>query len=119
MGVTTRRRVPDEEILKFFVDSRRPFQTAKDVAKEFDMERQSAHRRLQALHEEGRMKKEKVGAHAVVWWLPADDTGSRAPASPLEQLAGIASADEADAIEARSQEWREDFDVEVGGGNGS
>lgn len=64
--------ISDERILDVFRRSVRPFQTASDVADRFDIARQSAHRRLQSLYEEGRLNKETVGAHAVVWWLQED-----------------------------------------------
>ncbi|MFB6188654.1 MAG: helix-turn-helix transcriptional regulator [Halapricum sp.] len=61
------------DIVRFFKSATRPFQTATDIADHFGISRTTAHRRLEDLQEEGTLKKEKVGARAVVWWLPDED----------------------------------------------
>ena len=47
----------------------RPFVTANDVADSLGVARQTAHKHLQRLHEEGNLNKRKVGGSAVIWWF--------------------------------------------------
>jgi predicted ArsR family transcriptional regulator len=109
-STSARGGASNADVLKFFREAPRPFQTASDVAEEFGVERQTAHRWLQNLHDAGDLEKEKVGARAVVWWLANNDA---APAEPLRQLVGIATEDEADSIRERSEEWRKEFNEEM------
>jgi len=61
--------VTDDEILRLVQTADRPFTTASEVADRAGMVRQTAHKHLQRLHDEGKIEKKKVGAHAVIWWL--------------------------------------------------
>lgn len=49
----------------------RPFVTAKEIANVVGMTRQGAHRRLDQLHEDGKVKKYKPGRGAI-WWVDED-----------------------------------------------
>jgi len=49
--------------------SSRPFVTANDMAECLGVARQTAHKHLQRLHEEGNLNKRKVGGSAVIWWF--------------------------------------------------
>jgi DNA-binding IclR family transcriptional regulator len=64
--------VSEQAILSFFTESERPYQTARDVGDRFDLDRSTAYRRLQRLADEGQLRKDEVGARAVVWWMPAE-----------------------------------------------
>jgi response regulator of citrate/malate metabolism len=64
--------VTDDNILAFFQQGERPFHTASEVADEFELDRSTAYRRLDDLHEQGRLEKTDVGARAVVWWQPQE-----------------------------------------------
>lgn len=46
----------------------RPFVTAQEIADTINMSRQGAHRRLDQLHEAGKVKKYKPGRGAI-WWI--------------------------------------------------
>ena len=50
-------------------ESRYPFVTASDIAESLDVARQTAHKHLQRLHEEGQLRKRKIGSSAVIWWF--------------------------------------------------
>lgn len=49
----------------------RPFVTAKEIANVIGMSRQGAHRRLDQLHSDGKVKKYKPGRGAI-WWVDDD-----------------------------------------------
>ena len=59
----------DYDIWSFIFNAERPFQAAGDVAEHFDIDRSQAYRRLQRMSDDGELRKEKVGARAVVWWI--------------------------------------------------
>lgn len=61
--------VSDENIIKYFSQFDEPVLTSMDIAEAFDISQQAAHSRLSNLHEEGILKRRKVGGRAVVWWL--------------------------------------------------
>lgn len=65
-------KTADEEILAYFSQAERPFQTANTVAEQFGFDRSQAYRRLQQLADEGVLEKTKVGGRAVVWWISDD-----------------------------------------------
>lgn len=62
--------VSDDDVIQLIVKADRPFATTSTVADAFDIDQSTAYRRLQRLAADGRLKKEKVGANAVVWWIP-------------------------------------------------
>jgi len=53
----------------------RPFVTSTDLADHVGMSRQAIHRRLDNLHEEGRIKKYKPGRGAI-WWVEQSQQAS-------------------------------------------
>jgi Mn-dependent DtxR family transcriptional regulator len=59
-----------EDVLKVMRESDQPFLTAGEIVQEVDVTRKTVHDRLEELHENGVVNKKKVGARAVVWWLP-------------------------------------------------
>lgn len=64
-----------EDVLKLFRESEDPVLTAVEVADAFDISSQAANKRLKRLENRGELKRKRVGAAAVVYWLPgsADD----------------------------------------------
>lgn len=61
------------DVLIAMRDMHAPFATSKDVAKAVGSSPDTARRKLIELHKDGPIKRRKVGANAVVWWIP--DTG--------------------------------------------
>lgn len=61
-------KVTDGEILEFIQQFPEPVVTAKEVADEFGIQRQSAHERLKKLNENNRVERKEVGP-AVVWYI--------------------------------------------------
>jgi len=61
--------VDDETVLEAVEDAGR-IATARDVADALECTREAAYQRLSALHEDGLVKRRKVGGRAVVWWKP-------------------------------------------------
>lgn len=43
--------------------------TTQEIADELPIQKRSVYDRLNKLHDEGRIRKKKVGAKGVVWWL--------------------------------------------------
>lgn len=79
-------QVTDTDVIELFRNHPDPVLTAGDVAEEFELSRQGANKRLKQLHQKGKLERRKVGARAVVWWLPtdydrADSQASRLPSS--------------------------------------
>ena len=58
------------DLASCFVERNEPVLTSSDVAEELGITQQGAHHKLQRAHENGVVKKKKVGARAVVWWIP-------------------------------------------------
>lgn len=69
--------VSDQAILSSFTEGERPYQTASSVGEQFDIDRSTAYRRLQRLVDDGPLRKDEVGARAVVWWLPKEASSER------------------------------------------
>jgi len=44
-----------------------------------------------------------------------DDGETAASASPLTEITGLLTDEEADRAEAKQREWRKDFETEIGG----
>jgi len=65
-----KQTVSDEEIISAFESNEAPFMTAIELAEEFEMTRQWAHNRLQALYEDDTINRKKAGSRNVIWWLP-------------------------------------------------
>jgi predicted transcriptional regulator len=62
-----------DDVLTAMRDMDAPFATNKDVAEAVGCSPDTARRKLTELHEDGPVERRKVGANAVVWWIP--DTG--------------------------------------------
>ena len=58
------------DLASCFVQSGEPVLTATEVADQLGITQQGAHHKLQRAHERGAVEKKKVGARAVVWWVP-------------------------------------------------
>lgn len=71
------RTVTDENVLDALttVHDEYPVATTGDVADLLDVSTEPVRRRLHDLHDEGRVERRKVGARAVVWWLPSSNGG--------------------------------------------
>ncbi|WP_227379663.1 helix-turn-helix domain-containing protein [Haladaptatus halobius] len=59
-----------EDILAAIRESAFPAVTARWVVDIFGIERSSAHRRLEELHEEGEVERGKLSPRVVIWWIP-------------------------------------------------
>ncbi|WP_255767555.1 hypothetical protein [Haladaptatus halobius] len=53
-------------------ESEFPAVTARWVADTLGIERPSAHRRLEELHEDGRVERGKFSSRVVIWWIPEE-----------------------------------------------
>ncbi|PSP89930.1 hypothetical protein BRC90_02835 [Halobacteriales archaeon QS_4_69_34] len=65
-----KRTVTDEEILNLIDSFDQPVVTARQVAEELEFSNQGANNRLRKLENEGEVESMKVGASAMVWWIP-------------------------------------------------
>jgi len=64
--------VTDEELLDIIREASDPFVTASEVGEAAGVTRQTAHQRLQQLRDDERIRKKKIGASAVIWWIEPD-----------------------------------------------
>jgi predicted HTH transcriptional regulator len=62
----------DDDILTAMRESEFPAVTARWVADSLKIERPSAHRRLEELHESGEVKRGKLSPRVVIWWIPEE-----------------------------------------------
>ncbi|WP_227357313.1 MarR family transcriptional regulator [Haladaptatus salinisoli] len=62
----------DDEILTAIHKSEFPAVTARWVADTLGIERPSAHRRLEELHEKGEVERGKLRPRVVIWWTPEE-----------------------------------------------
>lgn len=60
--------VSDEELLDVLREAETPVLSASMVADRLPIGRQAVYERLQAMVDEGRVGRLKVGGRAVVWW---------------------------------------------------
>ncbi|MFB6179142.1 MAG: helix-turn-helix domain-containing protein [Halorientalis sp.] len=67
------KSVSDDEIMAQFAETKAPVTTAAEISDRIGMSRQGAHNRLQNLHEDGRLCKQKLGKRLVVWWPTIED----------------------------------------------
>ncbi|SEP07929.1 HTH domain-containing protein [Halogranum amylolyticum] len=58
-----------EAVLKVLETSDDPVMTAKEIADQLEVSRDTVGRKLAQLSEEGKVRQKKVGARAVVWWI--------------------------------------------------
>jgi predicted HTH transcriptional regulator len=62
----------DDDILVAMRESEFPAVTARWVADTLKIERPSAHRRLEELHEDGRIERGKLSPRVVIWWISSE-----------------------------------------------
>lgn len=103
-------KVDEEDVLRVLRAHGEPVATAADLTHALDAEvtSETVRRRLNSLHDAGRVGRKQVGARAVVWWVRGGG-GTDAPAAPLQKLVGMLSEEEAARARERSEEWREEF----------
>lgn len=59
-----------DDVLEVMRQSDEPFITVGEITKQVDVTKKTVHDRLQELVDEGEVHRKKVGARAVIWWLP-------------------------------------------------
>ena len=64
------RTFSNQDVVEFMRAHEEPFVTVGDVAEEIGIRTSTAHKRLVEMCELGLIDRKKVGASAVVWWLP-------------------------------------------------
>jgi DNA-binding Lrp family transcriptional regulator len=64
--------VSDRDILYFFETSEKPIHSAGDIAEQFGLSRQQAHRRLKELETQDELRRIELGQRNVAWWKPRD-----------------------------------------------
>ncbi|WP_227777186.1 hypothetical protein [Haladaptatus pallidirubidus] len=62
----------DDDILTAMRESEFPAVTARWVADTVEIERPSAHRRLEELQENGEVERGKLSPRVVIWWIPEE-----------------------------------------------
>ncbi|WP_227379970.1 MarR family transcriptional regulator [Haladaptatus halobius] len=67
------KETTDDDILAAIRESEFPAVTARWVADTVEMERPSAHRRLEVLHEDGEVERGKLSPRVVIWWIPENE----------------------------------------------
>ena len=68
-----KRRVSNDELIAVFRDADDPVLTSREVSESVSIGHSGVKKRLDALHDDERLHKKKVGGRATVWWVP--DTG--------------------------------------------
>jgi prophage antirepressor-like protein len=68
----------DTELKTILIEAGDPVLTAVDVAEELGITQQAAHARLSSAHRREEVDRKKVGARAVVWWVPGYEPESDA-----------------------------------------
>ncbi|WP_227355997.1 hypothetical protein [Haladaptatus salinisoli] len=62
----------DDDILAAIRESEFPAVIARWVADTLEIERPSAHRRLEWLYEDGEVERGKLSPRVVIWWIPRE-----------------------------------------------
>lgn len=70
------KKVSDKEILKVLHETDERVMTASEIGDELGESRRTLHRRLDELHDDGKVEKKKVGGRSVVWWTETGHTQS-------------------------------------------
>ena len=63
-------RVPDEDILAVFTAINAPVVSTNEVSDAIDLGRRATLKRLNALADEGRIKRKKIDERRTIWWDP-------------------------------------------------
>lgn len=66
-------KAPSEAVLNVLRQASDPVLTAKEVAEKLETSSETARRKLNELHEQGKIRRKEVGARAVVWWASESD----------------------------------------------
>jgi len=64
------RQLMCDEIVEVMENHSEPFMTLGEIADQVDVTKGTVHRRIQEMVNAGDVRKKKVGAKAVIWWLP-------------------------------------------------
>lgn len=64
------RTFMNEDVVEIMREFPEPYVTLGDVASELDKSKSAVEDRMWELLEDDKIKRKKVGANAVVWWLP-------------------------------------------------
>jgi predicted ArsR family transcriptional regulator len=64
--------VTEDDLRRAIQNHPEEFVTATDVAESLGVARQTAHKHLQRLHENGELQKRKIGGSAVIWWFASE-----------------------------------------------
>lgn len=106
-----------DDVIAVLTERNEPL-TAKEVGEELGISNRSALDKLNSLEERADVKRKKVGAGAVVWWLSDEQRARGGPVGPLFDLVGLFGDDEQAAARARerSEEWGEEFDQQMTNG---
>lgn len=62
--------VTEEKLRRAIREHDDPFVTSGEMAEVLGVERQTAWKHLQRLHDNGGLEKKKIGGSAVIWWFP-------------------------------------------------
>jgi|AntDeeMinimDraft_5_1070356.scaffolds.fasta_scaffold25938_2 predicted ArsR family transcriptional regulator len=65
-------KVTESKLREHIESQENPFVTASEMAESLGVARQTAYKHLQRMHEDGKLRKEKIGGSAVIWWLPEE-----------------------------------------------
>ena len=73
-GGTYKETVTPTRVLEVLRTADDPVVTASGVGDALGCTGQAARKKLNALHEDGRVERKEVGARAVVWWTDKDSS---------------------------------------------
>lgn len=114
--------VPEEKVLNALRSISDPVATAAEIGEKIGCTGQTARKKLDRLHERGRVERKTVGARAVVWW-PTEDTTAldSAHERAFEAFASRAMAEHSEHIEeiilfgsaARGEAQGRESDVDI------
>jgi predicted ArsR family transcriptional regulator len=68
-GGTYKETVTPARVLEAMNTADDPVVTAGEVGEALDCTGQAARKKLNQLHEDGKVERKEVGARAVVWWI--------------------------------------------------
>lgn len=103
-----------DDVIAVLTERNEPL-TGKEVGEALGISNRSALDKLNTLNERGDVKRKKVGAGAVVWWLSDEQRAHGGPVGPLFDLIGLFGDDHEAAarVRERSEEWGKEFDRQM------
>lgn len=101
--------VTSEDIVETIRDVQNPVATVAEVAEFLPIGRRAVLKRLNELHEEGRVDRKDVGARSAVWWVEEPD--SEPPAGSVERTDSLERTPDVDDV---PEATTGDADVTVG-----